>query len=159
MNLHMCKRFGVYLMMLLFVGLTLVACDSDAYVGKKPAADDPVLTVSEALEPATLGRTIRVKGRVAAVCQMEGCWMTITDGERHLRMSFNDDFYVPLELDGEVIVEGKINEEVHTEESAKEIGETIGLSPEEIEYISGDQRIPIMSSTGVLFLGKTSSDS
>jgi len=81
--------------------------------------------------------------------------MTITDGSHYLRMTFKDEsFYVPLELEGDVVVEGVVREEVYDEESARAIGETVGMTPDQIEYIEGDQRIPIMVATGVLFGSK-----
>jgi hypothetical protein len=137
----------------LCLSVILLGCAEEDHVGKRPDAAAPVLTVSQALDPMQFGRSIRVQGRVSEVCQEEGCWMTITDGSAFLRMSFKDEaFYVPMELHGEVIVEGTIREEVFEQESARALASTIGRSHDEIDAMLGDQRLPIMTSTGVLFL-------
>ena len=39
---------------------------------------------------AYVDRTILVEGRVADVCQEKGCWMVITDNERHMRVTMRD---------------------------------------------------------------------
>jgi hypothetical protein len=47
------------------------------------------------------GQTIACQGRVAEVCPKKGCWMTLRDGERELRVTFQDyAFFVPLDAAG-----------------------------------------------------------
>ena len=131
----------------------LSSCAEDNFVGERPVDSGKVLTVTEAVQPQQLGRAIRVRGTVRAVCQDEGCWMTITDGTSYLRMTFlNEKFTVSMELDGNVIVEGTIYEEIYEKEAAQAVSETIGYTPDEVEMIDGDHRLPIMTTTGVLFL-------
>lgn len=133
--------------------LILPSCSEKAAVGTPPSVDGPTVTVSEALDPTTFRRTIRVKGTVHRVCQEEGCWMSITDGSSYLRMTFTEmTTLVPRDLRGDVIVEGVVTEDVYEEDVAKAVGGSIGMTDEEIAAISGDQRIPMMTATGVLFL-------
>lgn len=135
-----------------FVAL-IVACGADSYVGEQPNEDVRVLTVAEAVQPSVFGKTIRVQGVVKAVCQTEGCWMSISDGKEYIRMSFvNSSFVVPMDLGGEVIVEGIVSEEVLDAESVQAMGESIGFTPDEVEMIDGDRRLPMMTASGVEFL-------
>ena len=79
--------------------------------------------------------------------------MSITDGDSYLRMTFTEmTTLVPMDLSGDVIVEGVVTEDVYEEDVAKAIGGSIGMTEDEIDAISGDQRIPMMTATGVLFL-------
>ena len=121
----MTVRFNT-LLTLLTLALLLSSCADKAYVGEPPTEDAPALTVSQAVDPTTFGRAVRVKGTVHSVCQEEGCWMSITDGTSYLRMVFSEpNILVPMDLSGEVIVEGVVAEEVHDEDVAKAIA---GLS-------------------------------
>ena len=144
------------LILILAGGLTalmLSSCSQETFVGDRPDDSGKIMTVTEAVQQQQVGRSIRVRGTVKAVCQDEGCWMAITDGTSYLRMTFIDEkFTVAMELEGDVIVEGVIHEEIYEEDAARAIGETIGYTPDEVEMISGDKRIPIMTSTGVLIL-------
>ena len=79
--------------------------------------------------------------------------MSITDGTSYLRMTFTEmTTLVPMDLSGDVIVEGVVTEDVYEEDVAKAVGGSIGMTEQEIAAISGDQRIPMMTATGVLFL-------
>ena len=50
------------------------------------------------------GKELIVEGRVEEVCQNKGCWMTLTDGERHMRVTFQDyGFFVPKDLSGRTV--------------------------------------------------------
>ena len=79
--------------------------------------------------------------------------MSITDGTSYLRMTFTEmTTLVPMDLSGDVIVEGVVTEDVYEEDVAKAVGGSIGMTEQEIAAISDDQRIPMMTATGVLFL-------
>ena len=143
----------VAIMAFSLAALFLTSCSETAYVGEAPSDDGPTLTVSEAVEPTTFGRTIRVQGTVHQVCQEEGCWMSITDGTSYLRMTFSEmTTLVPMDLAGDVIVEGVVAEEVYEADVAQAIGPSIGWTEDQIAAVDGDQRLPMMTATGVLFL-------
>lgn len=96
-------------------------------MGKRPDRTRRALTVTEAVAPSNLGRMVTIKGSVARVCQEEGCWMEVTDGTTSLRMTFTDEaFTVPITLQGTVLVEGVVTEE-----------------------IEGETRVPRMTASGV----------
>lgn len=135
------------------IAIAVIGCSTEDHVGQRPNDEAEALTVTEALEQGNLGRSIRVGGEVAAVCQEEGCWMTITDETSTLRLTFKDgEFVVPISLTGTVVVEGVIREEIFDEESAKAVGRSIGMSDAEVDAMKGDQRLPLMTATGVLFV-------
>lgn len=142
-----------HLLVVVIAMMALVSgCSEDNFRGTRPDETQKALSVSQAVDPVNYGRTIRVKGAIDAICQEEGCWMVISDGSKKLRMSFKDEaFTVPMKLQGQVLVEGVVTEELLAEDVAKAIGPTIGKSDAEIAAMSGDQRIPLMTATGVLF--------
>jgi len=79
--------------------------------------------------------------------------MTITDGQRTMRMTFKDEaFRVGLKASGDVLVTGIVHEEIVSEEVAKAIGPSIGLSEGSVRQLTGDQRWPLMTTSGVEFL-------
>ena len=137
----------------LVVILPLISCRENKVAGKKPDVDKPIVTVAEALNPSNFDRIITVKGVIKAVCQDEGCWMTITDGEKTVRMTFKDEaFRVGLKSRGDVLVTGTVHEEIVTEEAARAMGASLGMTAQSIRHLSGDQRWPLMTASGVEFL-------
>jgi starvation-inducible outer membrane lipoprotein len=69
---------------------------------------------------AFAGKDLRISGSVVEVCKRKGCWMTLGDRERNVRVTFRDyGFFVPLDCEGrEVIAEGRLEER---EQSVEEI--------------------------------------
>lgn len=131
----------------------LVGCNEDRQFGKAPSTDVPTLSVTEALAPTSLNRTIAVRGLVERVCQEEGCWMVISDGTSFLRVSFADgSFTVPLDASGTVIVEGVVTQELLDAESARAVAMSLGWSDADVAAIDGDRRMPLMVASGVVFV-------
>ncbi len=127
-----------------------VSCSRDNHVGKPLSSGLPQLTVTEAIDPGRIGKAVQVRGTVLQVCQEEGCWMSITDGKNGLRITFEGSaFVVPMDVEGAVIVEGTVQEEVFEQEDARAITETMGWSEEQVKSIQGDTRLPVMVATGV----------
>lgn len=146
------------LLFLLSIVLFLApGCSSDSTFGEPPAIDAPTITVSEALNPTSFGRVVTIRGTVYSVCQQEGCWMTLTDPhttpKQVLRVQFEGgSWYVPTALTGEVMVTGTVREDVFSEEDAKAIAETMGWSEARLQQMTGDQRIPLFTATGMRIL-------
>lgn len=47
------------------------------------------------------GRPVIVEGTITKVCPTKGCWMTVREGERELRVTFKDHaFFMPLDCAG-----------------------------------------------------------
>lgn len=141
------------LFLIAFVSLSLVSCSEDRQRGELTFSEAPsnALSVTDALDPRNAGRMITVRGTVHAVCQDEGCWMVITDGRSRLRMTFEEAaFTVPMDLAGEVVVQGTVREELVPLETAQAILPSLGVKQEQIDSLTGDQRIPLMVADGVL---------
>ncbi len=133
--------------------IVLIGCSDDRTFGAPPSADRPAITVTEALEPTSLNRTVAIRGTVERICQEEGCWMVITDGSSRLRISFVDGaFTVPLDAAGTVLVEGVVAEELLDAESARAVASSLGASVDEVNAIVGDRRVPLMVASGVTFV-------
>jgi hypothetical protein len=99
------------------------------------------LSVKEPVSIATLlahpddytGKTVQVKGKIAEVCQMMGCWMDLVgDGGQKIRIKVNDgEIVFPKDASGKTAVaEGRFTKTVLTreqtvaqaQEEAKEMG-------------------------------------
>lgn len=132
--------------------VTLTSCGRPDHVGSPIAGDLPVLTVTQAIEPSRMGKRVLVRGEVNEVCQDEGCWLTIVDNNSGIRISpAGSGFVVPMDLQGTVLVEGYVRDEVFSEADAKLIAETMGWDSKEIESIHSDTRLPVLTATGVQF--------
>lgn len=135
--------------------LLATSCSRPDHVGAPLSKGVPVLTVSQAIEASRLGKTIQVRGEVNEVCQDEGCWMTVVDSTHGLRVTFaGSAFVVPMDLQGSIVAEGTVTEQVFDEDDAKLIAETMGWSEEDIRTIHGDTRLPMMTATGIVFENK-----
>ena len=53
-------------------------------------------------DPASFaGKTVRIEGRVADVCQNKGCWLVVTEGQKSVRVTMKDyGFFVPIDSAG-----------------------------------------------------------
>ncbi len=121
------ERFGAPLKGATMVALDAIIKTPDAYAGK----------------------TIETEGPIAAVCTKKGCWMTLGDADRSVRVTFKDyGFFVPKNITGgRAVLEGTFRVETIPEATAKHYaGETPGGKP---EAIRGDQKELSFVATGV----------
>lgn len=113
-------------MRLLLVTLTAVSLLSaaDLKLGKPLAAESPIaLATLLSHSEDYVGRTVQVKGKIAAVCQEMGCWMElVNDSGQKLRIKVNDgEIEFPKDAAGKTaIAEGKFTKTVLTREQAIE---------------------------------------
>lgn len=95
------------------------------------------------------GKTIQTEAPVSAVCAKKGCWMTLGEGSRPVRVTLKDyGFFVPKDIAGATaVVEGVFTVKTIPEATAKHYaGETKGGKPAEIK---GDQKELSFEATGV----------
>jgi hypothetical protein len=73
--------------------------------------------VGSVTAPSREGKTLRVQGTIAEVCQAKGCWMTVGDGDAALRVEFKDyGFFVPSTSAGKPVqMEGVVIERTMSE--------------------------------------------
>jgi len=91
-------------------------------LGKPLTLKDPMPLAMLLAKPADyVGKTVQVKGKVAEVCQMMGCWMELTndDGQK-LRIKVNDgEIEFPKDSAGKTAVaEGRLQKIELTKEQA-----------------------------------------
>ncbi|MCI0486459.1 MAG: DUF4920 domain-containing protein [Blastocatellia bacterium] len=95
-------------------------------------------------------KAVKVEGEISEVCQKEGCWLVMTDGERTMRVKMKGhSFAVPKDTAGKkVVVEGMVETQTISEEMARHYAEE---SNKKIDpsTIKGPQQVVTMIATGV----------
>jgi len=99
----------------------------------------------------------KVKGKVATVCQMKGCWMNIvsdTPGKESMFVRFKDyAFFMPKDIAGkEVIMDGEAFYETTTVDELKHYAEDEGLSQDKVDSIKEPKKELKFLATGVILL-------
>lgn len=95
------------------------------------------LPVGTALSsPAWNGKRGKFEGRVTQVCQKEGCWMILAEGDRYARVFTGHAFELPKDASGRAIVYGKLGQRTIDEAFAKHMAEDAGRNP---DTVVGDQ--------------------
>jgi hypothetical protein len=93
---------------------------------------------------------VKIRGTVKDVCQAQGCWLVLTDGEREMRVHMKDHaFAVPKDLAGKtVVVEGVVETKTINEAQARHFAEESksGVDPASIK---GDQTVVRVIASGV----------
>ena len=67
-------------------------------------------------------------GRVGQVCQKQGCWMQLIDGEQSARVMTQHKFALPKDFSGNAVVAGKLERIEISEQEAKHLAEEQGRS-------------------------------
>jgi hypothetical protein len=94
----------------------------------------------------------KITGKVAEVCQAEGCWIRLqkADGTTLLVKAKDHAFVMPKDIVGKTVVaEGEATVKEVSEAMRKHLAEDAGKSKEEIEKIKGDSKEIIFSAKGV----------
>jgi hypothetical protein len=131
--------------------LTLTAGTPKGETFGKPLAGAPKVSLTDLQKSPDdhAGKTIQTEGNVSAVCVQKGCWMTLGQGARPVRVTFKDyGFFVPKDIGGATaVVEGVFTVKTIPEATAKHYAEeTPGGKPDEIK---GDQKELAFEATGV----------
>ncbi len=97
---------------------------ADLKLGSPLTLKDPITVADLMARPDNyVGKTVQVKGKIAAVCQMMGCWMDLTnDAGQKIRVKVEDGVIVfPKDASGRTAVcEGKLSKAELTREQAIE---------------------------------------
>ena len=133
------------------LAVTGLAGDEKGHYGA-PFADAKAVSQADAMaRPGEYaGAPVRLRGKVKDVCQTQGCWLVLTDGEREMRVHMKGHaFAVPKDLAGKtIVVEGVVEQKTITEAQARHFAEESksGVDP---ATIKGDQTVVRMVATGV----------
>jgi hypothetical protein len=107
---------------------------ADLKLGKPLTVKDPLPLATLLAKPADyVGKTVQVKGKITAVCQMMGCWMDLTnDAGQKIRIKVKDgEIEFPKDAAGKMAVaEGRFDKielskeqaAARAEEEAKDAG-------------------------------------
>ena len=91
-------------------------------LGKPLTVKDPTPIATLLAKPAEyVGKSVQVKGKIAEVCQMMGCWTDLVDDqEQKLRISVNDgEIEFPKDATGKkAVAEGRFEKIELTEKEA-----------------------------------------
>lgn len=92
------------------------------------------------LETEETVENVKVKGKVEGVCQVKGCWMNIVstdEAKESMFVKFKDyAFFMPLDLDGEVVMTGRAYKEETSVDELRHYAEDEGQTPEQIATIT-----------------------
>ncbi len=151
------RKITIALTMLALLAVVPVLADDQAnnHFGEA-FSKAKLVTLKEITEKADKfnGKTVKLKGTIKDVCQREGCWLVLTDGEREVRVSMKDHkFTVPKDSGNKsVIVEGVIEKKTITEDMARHYAEESAgkIDPNSIK---GPQVVIAMAATGVRING------
>lgn len=95
---------------------------------------------------------VKVQGEVVSVCQVKGCWMRLagSDGSE-LMVKFKDyGFFMPLDLTGNIVMEGKAFKQITPVDELRHYAEDAGKSPEEIAQITEPEAEILFEAFGVV---------
>ena len=97
------------------------------------------------------GNEIQVQGKVEKVCVKKGCWMTLSDTDKSIRVTFKDyGFFVPSSLQGkDVVLNGQLFEKVENVELQKHYLEDQGASKDQISKVTEDKKTYHFVASGV----------
>jgi hypothetical protein len=96
---------------------------------------------------------VLLEGKVTDVCQMKGCWLMLSNGDRAIRIKFEGySFFVPKSSRGKKVrAEGRLIEETLSEDTARHYAAEQSTKPDPSQ-IKGPQRVVTFEATGVAIL-------
>ena len=121
----------------------------------KPLSIKKALSLEEALQrPAKYqNQKVLLEGKISDVCQMKGCWLMLSDGERTIRLKFEGySFFVPKDSRGKKArAEGRLIQETLSEDMARHYAEEQSVKSDPSK-IKGPQRVVTFEAVGVAIL-------
>lgn len=109
-------------LLLLLCGAMLLSCGNNRRTfGAEPKYGGKPVKVASLLNPEQHGKTVAISGEIRAVCQTEGCWISLYDGTAAVGVMFADaGFTAPTDCTGKsATVEGKMTERLFTAADAE----------------------------------------
>lgn len=105
------------------ISLLAVSVSAETKLGKPLTLKETTSIETVLSTPASFtGKLVQVKGKITEVCQMQGCWMALTDpkSNKMIRIKVNDgEIVFPTEAVGKTaIAEGKLTKIELTREQA-----------------------------------------
>lgn len=113
------------------------AGDAKQYGQAMPAGKAVPISAAVAAHAKYAGKPQRYSGRIAEVCQKEGCWMVLEDNGQSARVMMREHkFAVPKDASGTAEVYGVLSRNQLSPEAVKHMQEESknGLPVAEVEY-------------------------
>lgn len=157
------KVYMKRLLLLMIAALSIGACNTtkktigdqfgESITAKGAIPYEQLLTKMESVD----SMAVKVSGDVSAVCQMKGCWLTMTandPGRPEMMVKFKDyGFFVPKDISGrKVVLDGYAFRKVTSVEELRHYAEDAGKSKEEIEAITEPSEALQFLASGVILL-------
>ncbi len=126
---------------------------ADLSFGKITLQDSSAMSLKLALDQYQEGQStgLLVKGTVKKVCEEKGCWLSLEDQGRSVRVFFkNYGFFVSNKIkDKPVLVEGTLLRKVRTVAEQKHLAKDSGEAPAVIDAIKDDKTFFEFEASGV----------
>ncbi len=128
--------------MILAIVLSAIAAvahagDAKQYGQAIPAGEAVPISAAVAAHERYAGKSQRFSGRIAEVCQKEGCWLVLEDDGQSARVMMRDHkFVVPKDATGTAEVYGVLSRKELSPEAVKHMQEESrnGLPVADVEY-------------------------
>jgi hypothetical protein len=134
------------------LSFALWAKDAGVETFGKPLSLKKTLSLQEAIQqPAKYqNQKVLLEGKISDVCQMKGCWLMLSDGERAIRIKFEGySFFVPKNSRGKKVrAEGRLVQETLSEDMARHYAAEQSTKSDP-SAIKGPQRVVTFEATGV----------
>jgi hypothetical protein len=134
------------------LSFALWAKDAGVQTFGKPLSLKRTLSLQEAIQqPAKYqNQKVLLEGKISDVCQMKGCWLMLSDGERAIRIKFEGySFFVPKSSRGKKVrAEGRLIQETLSEDMARHYAAEQSTKSDP-SAIKGPQRVVTFEATGV----------
>ena len=149
---HVLAVFASFLLVIITKAQDIKPSESGVIYGAVSTKGDPlkVMDLENKLQENKFSG--QITGKVAEVCQSEGCWIRLhkTDGSTLLVKAKDHAFVMPKDIVGKiVVVDGEAIVKEVPEAMRKHLAEDAGKSKEEIEKIKGDSKEIIFMAKGV----------
>lgn len=128
---------SIFAVALLAIAAAAQAGDAKRYGQEIPAGKAVPISTAIAAHERYAGKQQRYSGRIAEVCQKEGCWMVLEDDGNSARVMMRDHkFAVPKDASGSAEVYGVLSRNELSPEAVKHMQEESknGLPVAEVEY-------------------------
>ncbi len=87
------------------------------------------------------GKPQRISGEITKVCQKEGCWMVIAEGDQFARVMTKHNFVFPVDVRGNATVYGALDKKEMDLAQAKHMAEDAGKDPKTVTSATHEFRI------------------
>lgn len=135
-----------------------VPADKGAEFGEKVTVESavPVSQMAKVVQnkEGEKKMNVKVKGEVTQVCEAEGCWLKMKNGDETIMVRMKDHkFLVPTIMKGKtIVVEGEAEYKETSVAQLKHYAEDAGKSKEEIEKIKDPKKEIVLQAKGILVL-------